>query len=142
MVVGRFVRPFLISAVLAWLPAGLLAQSGSSTIAGLIKDPSGAAIAAAKVNVVNEDTNITVLTEILVSSLTTLTLAAAIAAPLGSFMRPAIVLEPLWANRPAGNQASTADIKKGRTNRPTTMTLLLNLKRKSNQPIDWRGEAV
>src|SRR3954466_4245878 len=62
MVVRRFVRPFLIFAVLAWLPAGLLAQSGSSTIAGLIKDPSGAAIAAAKVNVVNEDTNISVST--------------------------------------------------------------------------------
>src|SRR4051812_25776290 len=62
MVVRRFVRPFLIFAALAWLPAGLLAQSGSSTIAGLIKDPSGAAIAAAKVNVVNEDTNISVST--------------------------------------------------------------------------------
>src|SRR4051812_32368878 len=62
MVVRRFVRPFLIFAALAWLPAGLLAQSGSSTIAGLIKDPSGAAIAAAKVNVVNEDTNVSVST--------------------------------------------------------------------------------
>jgi len=41
----------------AWLPAPVVAQSGSGTITGTVKDSSGGAIPGAQVNVVNETTS-------------------------------------------------------------------------------------
>ena len=41
------------------LPAALLAQSGSSTVAGLVKDSSGAPLPGASVTIRNEDTGVT-----------------------------------------------------------------------------------
>ncbi len=46
--------------VLAWLPAVAAAQNATSTITGLVRDSSGAAIPGATVRVVNEGTGVTV----------------------------------------------------------------------------------
>jgi hypothetical protein len=44
----------------AWQPAPAVAQSGSSTVAGIVKDTSGGAIPGAQVKVVNENTGVSV----------------------------------------------------------------------------------
>lgn len=48
--------------VAVFIPATLPAQSGTSTISGIVKDITGAQIPAAQVNVVNEDTGVAVET--------------------------------------------------------------------------------
>ena len=54
------VAALVIAAAVLLAPAGLLAQSGSGTITGIVKDSSGGAIPGAQVNVVNEATNVSV----------------------------------------------------------------------------------
>ena len=46
--------------IAAALPALVAAQSGSSTITGIVKDSTGGAIPGAQVTVVNEETNVSV----------------------------------------------------------------------------------
>src|SRR5689334_10793370 len=46
----------IVAALMA--PGGAFAQSGASTIAGIVKDATGAAIPGATVRVVNEDTGV------------------------------------------------------------------------------------
>jgi hypothetical protein len=49
-----------MTVTIALLPILVLAQSGTSTIAGVVKDSSGAAVPGAQVRIVNEETNVTV----------------------------------------------------------------------------------
>jgi len=53
-----FVAALVIAAAVLLAPAGLLAQSGSGTITGIVKDSTGGAIPGAQVNVVNETTSV------------------------------------------------------------------------------------
>lgn len=60
MVFNRVARVALLLLVL--LPAGVLAQAGSSTISGVVKDATGGALPGASVTVVNEDTGVSIQT--------------------------------------------------------------------------------
>jgi hypothetical protein len=55
MTSAKSIALFLLAAL---LPAALLAQSGTSTIAGLVKDPSDSPVPGARVNIVNEETGV------------------------------------------------------------------------------------
>ena len=53
-----------IAVAMAWLlPGTLQAQTGTSTIAGVVRDSTGAALPGASVKVVNEDTRVSVDTQ-------------------------------------------------------------------------------
>lgn len=54
--VRTFVLILIVASLVPAVPA--LAQSGSASMSGLVKDSSGAAVAGAKVRLVNEDTNV------------------------------------------------------------------------------------
>jgi Carboxypeptidase regulatory-like domain len=56
----RFVRVLPIIALLAVRPTAALAQSGSSTITGIVQDATGGTVPGAQVRVVNEDTQVSV----------------------------------------------------------------------------------
>src|SRR4051812_16147179 len=58
MIFSRFVRVAVLLGTTAFAPTALLAQSGTSTISGIVKDTSGGTIPGAQVRVVNEDTNV------------------------------------------------------------------------------------
>jgi len=58
MVRRQFSCTAVALAMTVLIPAAVFAQSGTSTIAGLVKDVTGAAVAAARVRVVNEETGV------------------------------------------------------------------------------------
>lgn len=58
MELRRFLQHVAAMAVAAFVPAGVFAQSGTSTIAGFVKDVTGAVVPGARVHVVHEDTGV------------------------------------------------------------------------------------
>jgi hypothetical protein len=60
MVSHRLLRAITVTVTIALLPVVVFAQSGSSTITGVVKDSTGAAVPGAQVSIANEETNVTV----------------------------------------------------------------------------------
>jgi len=58
MLSSRFAPLAALLGATVLIPAALLAQSGTSTISGIVKDTTGGTIPGAQVRVVNEDTSV------------------------------------------------------------------------------------